>query len=341
LFTTETALDALKKYDINEDALREWESELGLQVLIDEYGRKQYSPHHINLFKNVKKHLALGRSLQQIKAIISLPPSKESKPQELLDGQISKAGKHYATVPHRPTLSSGVAGEVGLVELLNKLISEKDQLHKKLVETEKLNSHLYNANNLFHRKMKEYTNQINNLKVYIAQIKEHMKENQSLKLMDDKARLQKQFLDMEKASIAKENELEAKRKEIREAKAQIRELETRLTNTLEHFDTSVFCGDWMETAQLVEIVYDNFGINIESQRSRLFRISEAPSRAFGHTAVLTTHYEYETNSLWKRIEALYLSYLNEMQLEGELIAEYVLDGVPVAKAIYRVVYTRK
>jgi hypothetical protein len=102
------------------------------------------------------------------------------------------------------------------------------------------------------------------------------------------------------------------------------------------FKTDRFCGDWKEESELVEVLYDNFGINIESRRNRLFRISEPPIRAYGNTAVITTEFEYANNSLWRRQESLVAVYLPDESIQGELTAEYIIDGVPVAKAIYRV-----
>lgn len=351
MFTTETALESLRKFDIDEETLGEWESELGLLVPVDEYGRKQYSPHHINLFKNIKKHLALGRSLEQIKEIISLPPTTSSRPRAVspVGSSVSTSSKPYASVPSRPTLQKGGLGgsrtDTALVDLVNKLVSEKDQLHKKLMETEKLNSHLYNANTMFHRKVKELTQQITGLKGFIGQVQDKMKEGgqdtQNLKLLDDKAKLQKQLLDAEKDAASKTQELESLQKAFESTQEKVKTLEDRLTNYMNNFDPSVFCGDWVEEGRLMEIVYDNFGINIEPERNRIFRISEKPTRVYGHTAVVTTYYEYETNTLWKRTETLTAVCLNENRLEGELITEFILDGVPVAKANYRVHYLRK
>ena len=96
----------------------------------------------------------------------------------------------------------------------------------------------------------------------------------------------------------------------------------------------------METGSLVEVLYDNFGINIESERVRLFRISDLPERVYGSMTIINTSYHYETNTLWKRNESLMVSYIDEQTLEGELSAEYIMDGVPVAKAIYHVLCRR-
>lgn len=347
MFTTETALESLRKFDIDETTLEEWEQDLGLSVPVDEYGRKQYSPHHINLFKNVKKHLALGRSLEQIKKIISLPPTQDAR---LQTASLNRPNglKSYASVPKRatfqaqppiPTTASG--SDEGLMDLLNRVLAEKDQLQKKLMETEKLNSHLYNANSMFHRKVKEMTQQIAGLKTFIGQMQDKLKDNSNLKLLDDKNKLQKQLLDAERVNQTLEHELESKRNEIQSLQGKVEQAENRFNDMMENFDTSLFVGEWYETARLLEIMYDNFGINIETDRTRSYRIAEPPERIYGHTAMVTHHYEYETNNLWKRTEHLSISYVNTHRMEGELLAEYLLDGVPVAKAAYRVSYIRK
>ena len=102
-----------------------------------------------------------------------------------------------------------------------------------------------------------------------------------------------------------------------------------------------FIGNWMETGELLEVEYDNFGINIENERARLFRISEPPERVFVNSAVIHTSYQYETNKLWRRNETLLVTMVDNDTLEGELISEYVLDGVPVAKAAYKVTCRRQ
>lgn len=355
MYTVESALESLNRYDITEAELLTWERELRLEIPVGEYGRKQYSPHHINLFKNVKKHLALGRTLKEIRQIISLPSLTESKPQPTPSAQVQRAQQAqqqplsppeaqpadakvirkspYASAPKRPVLRGGATGAASVVNLVQRLTKEKDQLYKKLLETEKLNSHLYSANNLFHKKVRE-------MQAQITQLRENIKENENFKLLDDKAKLHKQLLNIEKSNQYKEDEIQSQRSQNEQLKNQIRALENRIQAMTSGFDASRFLGDWMETGHLVEVLYDNFGINIEPERVRLFRISEEPTRLYGNAAIITTSYQYETNNLWRRNEALTVSYIDENTLEGELIAEYVLDGVPVAKALYRVTCRR-
>lgn len=390
MYTVDTALESLKKYDIGESDLLEWEKSLGLDIAVDAYGRKQYSPHHINLFKNVKKHLALGRTLDEIRSIIVLPPLSQSRPQgrpvlEQAEPVLEKLGSiapestspvgavdaeqqdltlnleslppkpttdtrksAYASVPARPavppssgTRSAGASASAGqvsaeaasVIHLVQRLTQEKDHLYTKLLETEKLNSHLYSANSLFHKKTSEMSRQI-------SQLKESLNENERFKLLDDKARLHKQLLEMERTAQSKQDEVDKVLREKAMLQAEIEQTRQRIQALSIPFDPEKFQGDWMEAGRLVDVLYDNFGINIESERARLFRISDVSLRCYGRMAIVHTHYQYETNNLWRRDETLSVAYTDEDTLEGELTAEYILDGVPVAKALYRVTCRR-
>jgi DNA-binding transcriptional MerR regulator len=466
LYTVDTTLESLRKYDITETDLLDWEKSLGLDISVDAYGRKQYSPHHINLFKNVKKHLALGRTLNEIRQIIVLPPLLQSRPQAKTNNEqaadspmnlapseipaassisnretsafdpisalaasssasVTSAQKvqdfiteldnasslplpesptisefennslpsmdksPYASTPktptvHQPVASNSVAssninptsdqtvnatplqnkipnqttsatqtsiptpnpipihpsiqapsnkGASEVVHLVQRLTQEKDQLYKKLLETEKLNSHLYSANSLFHKKTNEMSRQIN-------QLRENLNENERFKLLDDKARLHKQLLDAERNTQSKQEEIQARTQENSALKDEIQHYKQRIQMLSAAFNPDKFRGDWMEAGRLVDVLYDNFGINIESERVRLFRISDTPNRRYGRLAIIHTNYQYETNNLWRRDETLAVAYSDEDTLEGELTAEYILDGVPVAKALYRITCRR-
>lgn len=415
MFTVDTVMDALKKFDIDQATLDEWEQQLGLSIPVDEYGRKQYSPHHVNLFKNIKKHLALGRTMSEIRNIINLPPENTSKPAIARKPANTIATpavmapaatvtqeplKRYATAPQPPVLSGrkhqrpikpGGGGEQ-LIQLVDRLTAEKDQIQEKLIQTERLNSHLYNANKMFHRKVKELTE-----KTEILQ--NEIKGNPQLQFLDEKAKLQKQALEAEKLSTKKQRDLEETIGQLAQAKAQLEQkdqdiwninqevmqnrlklealetalkekkaqlidkehqtaalkreidttqkdlLRTRMESqsqkrqfdlALKSIDPGIFCGEWEEAGELAEVVYDNFGINIEPARNRQFRIDSAPDRIYGRTAIIATQYEYETNTLWKRNETLTVYAMEDNLLEGEVAAEYIIDGIPVAKAIYRV-----
>lgn len=405
MYTVDTALDSLKKYDIRESDLLVWEKALDLDIPVDEYGRKQYSPHHINLFKNIKKHLALGRTIDEIREIINLPPLMQSRPQvkptpgkgqpqamasrpqtqkpqqtapivqsaspmaagtpqnipaqtpqpqqvmptqpkaamaqpvaAIQQPQTAPEKSAYASAPKRPAVRPASAGNTNqgaanVINLVQRLTREKDQLYKKLLETEKLNSHLYSANSLFHKKVREMSQ-------HIRQLRDNMDENEKFKLLDDKARLHKQLIDAERLAQQKQEEMQLQLQKNELLKEELQQQERKIQALTPAFDPAKFRGDWVETGKLVEVIYDNFGINIEPERVRVFRISDIPTRLYGAMAIINTSYQYETNNLWKRDETLTVSYLDEQTLDGELTAEYVLDGVPVAKALYRITCKR-
>jgi hypothetical protein len=54
----------------------------------------------------------------------------------------------------------------------------------------------------------------------------------------------------------------------------------------------------------------------------------------GNVAFVTTRYAYPDNTLWHRLETLTLVYMEENEAQGELQVDYVLDGIPVCRAIY-------
>lgn len=407
--STPTVEASLARFGIDEGQIDHWESALGLSIPRDEDGNRRFSPHHVNLFKNVKKHLTLGRSLDEIRQLVHLPEDAQALPMEgatasrprpgvSLDlretsqgltpqaplstrppAQTQQTSQQFSNanarmqeivsqlsrpatadkeppqpasperqaqqMPERantamppqqaPTASMAMLApstpgtEWRALELVDRLLAEKDTLQKRLLETEKLNSHLYNANQLFHKKVKQLSDQLLGLR-------EKFNEGEHVRLMDDKAKLQKQVLMLEKQQQMKQEELDGRHREIGELNQRIESLNLEMRDMRQKFDPTRYCGEWAETATLDEVVYDNFGIQLEQERKRVFKIGEAPTHLYGHTAVLTTRYAYESNSLWQRIETAVLVHMNDRRLTGELFIDYVLDGVPVARAVYRI-----
>ncbi len=391
MITHERALETLGRFNIDEDQIEDWEAQLGLEIPVDQHGNKVYSPLHINLFKNIKKHLALGRSLVEIKRMVVLPPKEIEKPFAANEKSIQKIEKQNleegmaipqhsvendrhesntlsqrllnelklmtpktgsdmgnSSVPQKalPNLSHDFAHKPkrslerfvsppvkivtssmikqqgpngGLLVLIDKLMAEKDDLQSRLLLTEKQKAHLYQANEMFQNRVKELAGEIEKLQV-------QLQGQENLKLIDDKSRLQKQIIDAEHRYSDAE-------KKLSRLNSEVEQLRSSLANKV---DPKVFLGNWLEEATLSEVIFDNFGINIESRRNRMFKITHIPERFFGHTAIIETAYDYQTNTLWKRTETLVLNVIQENHLEGELLVEYNLDGTPVARANYRV-----
>lgn len=366
LATQSELQELMQKYDIDSATLAYWEKALGIVIPTDEAGQKRYTTQHLYLFRNVKKYLALGRSLKDIKALVSLPPSTDSHPiasaAETLDTAteplptLTAPPKPFGSVPVKttaPTLqkpmpsaksptpsSPGVlAGPATLgglsaspnqaIQLVERLIQEKDELHRKLVEAEKLNSHLYNVNNLFHRKVKELT-------ALVVKLKANNQEKVNMKLLDDKSKLQRQLLEAERGRLEKQRELDAAYKTVHELQKQKQELEEDIRQQQEVYNPNLFIGRWSETAELDRVEFDHFGLNLESTRSREQTFDTPPQRVYGRCAVLVTPYGYDDNPLWRRQEMLILSFVDKSTLTGELLVDYELEGATVCRAVYRV-----
>lgn len=432
--TLEMVEQELQKFEVNKATLQAWEQELGLNIPTDANGQKQYSRHHINLFKNIKKHMTLGRTLDQIRSTLVLPPAETARvieqeaanpppvqpqpqfsPLPELDLAIKRpqqaspalerkeAPTPYAStpapvqLPHQETSSvealnnyqppeepafeapfpdveaqrpepvtkaeppaptliktreeapspsasqpparlsekapMGAIGQTQALQLIDRLLNEKESIQNRLVEAEKLNSHLYNVNNLFHRKVKE-------LSSLVVKLKSNNREEINMKLMDDKAKLHRQLLDSEKARLDAERDHEKLAKQVDEIRNEKEQIQTRLEQITSNFDPQKLLGTWQEEATLKQVVFDNFGIHAEAKRSSQRQIKRLPERCFGNAAIVQAQYEYESNPLWRRNEIATLAYQSDNRLVGDLQVDYILDGVTVAQCIYQIEATR-
>ncbi len=213
------------------------------------------------------------------------------------------------------------------LQIVDRLLTEKDALQTRLIEAEKLNSHLYNVNNLFNKKVKELT-------TLIKKMKHTYNENDLMKLMDDKAKLQRQLLDAEKDKLDAQRQAERAKDDKNYAQAAQKYLADELISQRQGFAGQRFLGDWRESLKLREIQYDTFGLNVEEERSQHRLIDAVPTRIVGNVAFVTTRYAYPDNTLWQRLETLTIVYMEENKAQGELQVDYILDGVPVCRAIY-------
>ncbi len=213
------------------------------------------------------------------------------------------------------------------LQIVDRLLTEKDALQTRLIEAEKLNSHLYNVNNLFNKKVKELT-------TLIKKMKHTYNENDLMKLMDDKAKLQRQLLDVEKDKLDAQRHAEKSKDAEKYAQAAQKYLADELKSQRQGFAGQRFLGNWRESLKLREIQYDTFGLNVEEERRQYRLIDAVPTRIVGNVAFVTTRYAYPDNTLWQRLETLTIVYMEENKAQGELQVDYILDGIPVCRAIY-------
>jgi DNA-binding transcriptional MerR regulator len=369
----------LEQYQLTPDTLAHWEAHLGLSIPTDaETGEKRYSRQHISLFKNVKKFLAIGRTLDEIKTMIQLPDESQSSPVATAPAladmfEFSEAmpatapveaspTKPYSSIPQRlsvpqaaastptttqeqPPMGNAMAlastGAAGLqavsgqhaLRLVEKVMDEKDQLHKQLVEAEKLNSHLYNVNHQFHRKVKELT-------TLVGKLKTDTQETVNIKLMNDKAKLHRQLLEAERQRLDQQRELDGCYKQINHMQKELLTAQQALSQANQPVEPNQLLGQWHEASELQTVVYDSFGVNVEASRTKMVALEPASTHAYGQSVVVRQTYTYQQNALWQRHETMLLSVINAQLLQGELTVDYWLDGAPVCQARYSVTLTR-
>ncbi len=355
----------MEKFHVSATEVEDWQQQLGIALPLDPgTGQRLYTQHHINLFKNIKKHLTLGRRFDDIKALVTVPdepispmvptPSPTSLA-TIASGQKSAAVSTPESIKLH-SLSRYGQGATGLgteeastlTTLLERTLSEKDELQTRLMETEKLNSHLYNANNLYHRKVRQLSDQVGSADV---------QEQRQFKLMDDKAKLQAQVLEAEKNCVELRQQLQqlenAHQRSNEDAHAKIENLQRQVkylqselypggaTNPdaptmSSRIPGEVFCGDWTEHATLMEVRFDHYGIELDPSRQRPFRMSAEPADRMGNLAKVVTTYAYQNNASWQRVETLLLTPSGPDVLEGVLDMTFVMDGKAMANALYKV-----
>jgi DNA-binding transcriptional MerR regulator len=475
--------ETLEKYDIAPNQLNEWEVALGLSIPTSPQGEKVYSSQHLNLFKNVKKHLTLGRNLKQIKQLIQLPASNHSVavqieppaivvqeapveieetyqshpiteenivpkvapistnfknawgnspsytkdklvflelielPEEAqgaeptlqtlppvaeqptvapatplraafaasaealvevstVDQQITTDLTKLPSIPSNPTTNTLTTSTLSMdapiqltaqeappsaivasqnntvggailpiptgstalnnattMQIVERLMGEKEANQRKLIEAEKLNSHLYNVNNLFNKKVKELTQMVQQLKTVAN-------EQQNMKLMEEKSVLQRQLLDVERNKLEQQRAFSQEQQKASLLARQLENVQQQWQELTTGFNPKRFVGHWQETLLLKQKVFDTFGLNVEPQRNqhRVFEI--APTRVAGNAGFFSFEFKYPDNTVWKRLEQLSLVSISADELVGEVSVDYVLDGVIVCRAIYQATLQR-
>jgi DNA-binding transcriptional MerR regulator len=290
------------------------------------------SPQHVSEWSFTPAIMSPQALVESIKAnAVNATPVFETVEAPVMPKQNSIVEKRSTEASPTQYLSAPLAvlheKQEHSLQIVDRLLTEKDALQTRLVEAEKLNSHLYNVNNLFNKKVKELT-------TLIKKMKHTYNENDLMKLMDDKAKLQRQLLDAEKDKLDAQRQAERAKDDQKYAQAAQKYLADELKSQRQGFAGSRFLGDWRESLKLREIQYDTFGLNVEEERSQHRLIDSVPTRIVGNVAFVTTRYAYPDNTLWQRLETLTIVYTEENKAQGELQVDYILDGIPVCRAIY-------
>lgn len=95
----------LEPFDIQTKDIEYWEAELGMRnSLPQDASPSRYEDYHVSLFKNIKKHLMLGRTLAEIRKLMVLPSQSSSTqaaikpPEQINDTQFVSEQQTVATV---------------------------------------------------------------------------------------------------------------------------------------------------------------------------------------------------------------------------------------------------
>ncbi|MFM7468278.1 MAG: helix-turn-helix domain-containing protein [Vampirovibrionales bacterium] len=220
------------------------------------------------------------------------------------------------TTPHT-TLPQLVSTQ----ETIEHLQQECKLLQERLIESEKRNSHLFQTNEAF-------TSKLETLEVALQQAKEKSKEGDIMKLLEDKARLQKDLIETRKVKDTIE-------KHAYEWQAHAELLETAL-QTLSQPSLETFYGVWQECVVLQEVLFDEVGIQMDARRERTVVLEAGPLvQQFGNALMLTTQYHYDNNPHWERRETSLLVLQANGELAGPLFVEYWFEKRLMAKALYR------
>ncbi len=127
MYTAGKVVEVLKNIGVTPEQIGQWERYFGIPVPHDTQGKKYYNDSHIKFFKNVKKYLALGYKLSDIKSRLNAEIPAPSPP-------VKKSPDPKTTKPlnkpiiNNANLKTPDKGTLHLIMLVERLMDEKNQL---------------------------------------------------------------------------------------------------------------------------------------------------------------------------------------------------------------------
>ena len=239
--------------------------------------------------------------------------------------RLSTPNMSIEDVMTRQNVQNTVNDQSALLILVDRLVNDKDDLSSQVAELGRLNTHLNKVNTIYMQQIQTFKGDLNKAVETIELLEKQARLNERIQLLDDKSRLQALLIKSEQKCLELQQAKDQQQQEITKLYAQASEV----------FDAGYFVGEWIEQAELRQIHYDSFGVNLPKNRSRVFKLTYSPQRLYGSTAIIETIYDYRTNTMWKRMETMIVLYRPVTDsLQGELIIDYLLEGQSVAKASY-------
>lgn len=158
MYTADKVVEVLANIGVTEPHISQWERYFGFNIPHDKAGKKYYSDAHIKTFKAIKKYLALGYKLSDIKAKIK---SAQAKPQPIRETKENSSNPIKSEQIPQKQVTYSSEENLHLIMLVERLLDEKDQL---LADKESLLEHTHQVEMQKQELSKasiEYADQIN------------------------------------------------------------------------------------------------------------------------------------------------------------------------------------
>lgn len=127
MYTAEKVIEVLHNIGVSKEQIEHWERFFVLQIPKDNQGKKFYTDKHIKLFKAIKKELALGHKLIDIrrKFCTNLLPKSNIKPEPSSKLTMNPIKNK---LPVNLPVSPNAPDNLHLIMLVERILDEKNQL---------------------------------------------------------------------------------------------------------------------------------------------------------------------------------------------------------------------
>ncbi|MEW5822485.1 MAG: helix-turn-helix domain-containing protein [Cyanobacteriota bacterium] len=129
MYTCDKVVEVLENIGVSQKQIEKWERYFGLNIAHDKNGRKFYNENHIKTFKAIKKNIALGYSLTEIREKLDLgvkiiPESSKNQAIKPSANPMKEENKKISP------LSTTPKDNLYLIMLLERVMDEKEQFIK-------------------------------------------------------------------------------------------------------------------------------------------------------------------------------------------------------------------
>lgn len=255
MYTAEKVFEVLENIGVTAEQVSQWENYFGLAIPHDKQGKKFYTDKHIKVFKTIKKDLALGYKLTDIRNKLRSSFANANLPKNIPDSKSTTnpmKANPYEIMPKESNRSDNLH-LIMLVEKLidekNQIIADRDYLLEQIHVLEMQKHDLSNTSLEYLEQISKYANQVEALE---EQLQLSVAEIPAEKFMDSwnaKAKLLKVVFNTIDVDIPKE----------RNKSFKVTDLPKRIYCNMAVFISSFKCEDdplW-ERTETYRVVYIN------------------------------------------------------------------------------------